>query len=354
MSLSEEQTQATPSRPQPKLDWMEDCHQWGVRVEPGPHGLTMRSINTGIYGEIPDVWDEMTRMPRGAYPVEGVPRIDLYALNAKAELWADNAPDLYEEAVQRRWDPKVDIDWASIPTRPRAVELAMSQLCTELGQQAAIEVEILGQWLHRMCYGYHEVKNFLATEAFDAARHTEAFRQRAMYGTGVLGLESRGALNRRLLEIRGGWTEAALGLYIIRGTLTLLLYRYGEAYAGNAVDQKLFRLSLQDKARHMAYGMSHLKYAIEHKGRSYGLGLKKGLIAVEYEMLKELQDPVLWEAMAILCGGGLDRIAAGMEVANQVKRTYLEQCLQRLRAVGIEKSAAEFLPELQAYLPSSE
>lgn len=354
MSLSEEQAQASPPRPQPKLDWMEDCHQWGVKVEPGPHGLTMRSINTGIYGEIPEVWDEMTRMPRGAYPVEGVPRIDLYALNAKAELWADNAPDLYEEAVQRRWDPKVDIDWELIPSRPRAVALAMSQFCTELGQQAAIEVEVLGQWLHRMCYGYHEVKNFLATQAFDAARHTEAFRQRAMYGGGVLGLESRGALNRRLIEIRGGWTEAALGLYLIRGTLTLLLYRYGEAYAGNAADQKLFRLALQDKARHMAYGMAHLQYAIDHKGSGYGLGLKKGLVAVEYDILKELQDPVLWEALAILCGGGLDRMEAGMAVANRVKREYLEQCLQRLQAVGIDKRASELLPGLQVYLPPSE
>lgn len=102
MSLSDEQPQAAPPRPQPKLDWMEDCHEWGIKAEVGPHGLTMRAINTGIYGEIPDVWNEMTRMPRGAYPVEGVPRIDLYALNAKVELWADNAADLYEEAVQRR------------------------------------------------------------------------------------------------------------------------------------------------------------------------------------------------------------------------------------------------------------
>ena len=354
MSLSDKQEPAGPARPQPRLDWMEDCHEWGVRVEPGPHGLTMRSINIGTYGEIPEVWDEMTRMPRGAYPVEGVPRIDLYALNAKSELWADNAPDLYEEAVQRRWDPKVDIDWDAIPAQPRAVQLAMSQLCTELGQQASVEVEILGQWLHRMCYGYHEVKNFLATQAFDAARHTEAFRQRALRGNGVLGLESRGALNRRLLEIRGGWTEAALGLYVIRGTLTLLLYRYGEAYAGNAADQKLFRLAMQDKARHMAYGMAHLQYAIERKGGGYALGLKRGMVAMEYEMLKELQDPVLWEALAILCGGGLERIEAGMAVANRVKQVYLEQCLQRLRTVGIEKSADEFLPELRAYLPSSE
>ncbi len=203
-----------------------------------------------------------------------------------------------------------------------------------------------------MCYGYHEVKNFLATEAYDAARHTEAFRRRATYGRGVLGLESAGVLNRRLLEIRGGWTEAALGLYLIRGTLTQLLDRYGEAYANNAVDKKLFRLALQDKARHMTYGMTHLKYAIDHKGSGYGLGLKKSLVGIEYEIVKEMEDPVLWKALAILLGGGLDHIETGMAAVKQVQRQYLEQCLQRMQAVGIDKSASELLPALQAYLPS--
>jgi hypothetical protein len=42
-----------------------------------------------------------------------------------------------------------------------------------------------------------------------------------------------------------------------------------------------------------------------------------------------------------------------MAVANRVKQAYLEQSLQRLQAVGIDKSASELLPALQAYLPSS-
>jgi hypothetical protein len=57
--------------------------------------------------------------------------------------------------------------------------------------------------------------------------------------------------------------------------------------------------------------------------------------------------------LAILCGGGLDHIEAGMAVANRVKQAYLEQCLQRLQAVGIDKQASELLPELQVYVPSS-
>jgi hypothetical protein len=134
------------------------------------------------------------------------------------------------------------------------------------------EGETLGNWLHRMCYGYHEVKNFLATQAFDSARHVEAFRKRALLHGHSMGLENPGWVNRRMLEVRGGWTEASLYLYLMRGPLTLLLCRYGEAYAGTAAEKKLFRLALQDKARHLAYGMSHLKYAIEKKGSAMRWG----------------------------------------------------------------------------------
>ncbi|MGQ4808102.1 hypothetical protein NKDENANG_01469 [Candidatus Entotheonellaceae bacterium PAL068K] len=336
--------------PAPSLDWMQACRQWGTRAPLGPHGLTMRAINIGIYGDIPDTWDEMTRMPRGASPVEGVPRIEIYSLTNKAELWAENVPELYEEAIQRRWNAQIDIVWETIPPLPQDVELAMCQLCTELSQQAAIDAEVVGHWIYRMCYGYHEVKSFLATQAFDAARHFEAFRQRAVAHGRALGMESPGLINRRILEVRGGWTETALVLYIVRGTLTLWLYRYGEAQAHNAAEKRLFRRSLQDKARHLAYGLAHLKYAIEQKGTGYALGLKRLLIGVERDLAKEMQDPVLWEALAILCAGGLRHIEAGMAVVRRLQHQYIDDYLRRLQWVGIAKAPEELTSELQAYL----
>ena len=349
-SPGEETEPPTASTPPPSLDWMEECLQWGMKASPGPHGLTLRDINIGIYGDIPEVWDEMTRTPRGAYPVEGVPRLDLYPLAKKAELWAENAPDLYEEAIQRRWNAKVDIAWETLTPLPQDVELALCQLCTELSQQAIIEAEAIGLWLHRMSYGYYEVKTFLASQAFDAARHFDAFRKRALANGGTLGLESPGAMNRRIIEVRGGWTETTLLLYIMRGPLTLLLYRYGEAYAHNSAEKTLFRRALQDKARHLAYGMTHLKYAIEQKGAGYTLGLKRSLIGTEQDLLKDMQDPVLWEALAILFGPGLQHIETGMEVVKRLQQQYLEDYLRRLQWVGIEKTAEELAPGLQEFL----
>ncbi|MCH7655855.1 MAG: ferritin-like domain-containing protein, partial [Chloroflexi bacterium] len=80
---------------------------------------------------------------------------------------------------------------------------------------------------------YHEVKNFLATGMFDAARHCEVFRKRALVNGGGLGLESKGDVNRMILESKGGWTETVLFLHLLRGTFTMTIYRYGDQFAHN-------------------------------------------------------------------------------------------------------------------------
>ena len=348
------------------LSWMKDTLEWGARALPGENGMTMRRINVGFYGEVPEESRDMSRRPRGAFSIPGVPATDLYVINRKEELWADNAVDLYEEAIQRRWAAHIDIPWdelgdalgGDLEPNPDAVrreageetQLAMRQFCTELAQQASTETDVIGQWLHRMNYAYHEVKTYLATQLFDSGRHYEAFRRRALANGGALGLESPGHINRRLLESRAGWTETALYLYIIRGTLTLLLYRYGEAYARNWADKAIFRFCMQDKARHMAYGMAHLKYAIEHRGPDYALGLRRLLGGVERDLAFEMEDPVLWEALAIIIGDGIENIVTGMDVVKGLQQKYIEQYMARMQWIGVEKNKDNLNPDLAAYL----
>ena len=347
---TEEETPAEDA-PQPRnLEWMEHTLEWGTKVLPGKHGLTMQSINVGLYGEVPDKSTVMHRMPRGSYPVPGSPRLELYAVSEKAELWADNSADLYEEAIQRRWMAHVDVPWDTITPLPEDVELAMCQVCTELSQQAGIETDVLGQWMHRMNNIYHEVKTFLASELFDSARHFDVFRRRALANRGTLGLESPGQINRRLLESRAGWTETALLLYILRGTFTLLLYRYGEAYAHNPAEKYMFRRCLEDKARHVAYGMAHIKYACDEKGQDYALGLSRVMRGAEGDLAREMKDPVLWEALAIVFGGGVGHMAKGMETVKALQKQYIEQYLARMQWIGVDKNAENMAPDLATYL----
>ena len=346
--------QLSPSVSSEPLAWMNDTRQWGVRAQPGRHGLTMRDLNVGIYGEVPESSSDMSRRPRGAFPIPGVPRTDLYALSAKVDLWADNAVDLYEEAIQRRWMGHLEIAWDAITPQPYEYELAMRQLCTELAQQASIETDLIGQWLHKMNYAYHEVKTFLASEIFDTGRHYTIFRHRALHNGGSLGLESAGQFNRRMMETRPGWTEVAMFLYLVRGPLTLLLYRYGEAYARNPADKFLFRKCLEDKARHMAYGMAHVKYAVENQPAGFGQGLGNLMRGVERDLVQDLKDPVLWEALAIIIGGSVAGIAQGMAVVDALKQRYIEEYLKRMQWAGVNKTEANLSPDLAAFLRRDE
>ena len=336
--------------PVEKFPWMKDTREWGVRAPLTPHGLTIESIATGVYGEIPDESREMTRMPRGSYATPGMPRLDNYSVNRKDELWSDNAATLYEEAIQRRWNAMQDIAWDDLPSLPEEMELAWCQLCTELGQHATAEIDTIGQWLHRMNYAYIEPKMFLATQEFDSARHFEAMRHRALCNGGALGLESPGMMSRRMMETRAGWPEVSVSLYIARGTLTMLLYRFGTHFATNPVDRRIFGLCLQDKARHMAYGLAMLKLTVAVKGVDFGVSLRRILGSIEKDMASEMKDPVLWEAMAIISGGSVSGMADGKAAVDRLRSDYVRQYLARLQYTGIDKQASALHPELTAVL----
>ncbi len=342
-----EEAATEPQVPEPSLAWMERTLEWGVRVKPGKSGLTMGSLNVGIYGEIPDHWDDQTRMPRGAYPMPGVPPIG-FSIRNKYELWADNAAELYEEAIQRRWVPATDIPWATIEPLPDDVEAAMCQLSTELSQQANLEFETIGSWLQHMSYGYHEVKNFLATEMFDAARHCEAFRKRALANGGGLGLESKGDVNRMILESKGGWTETVLFLHVLRGDFTMTLYRCGEQFAHNPAEKTLFARCIQDKARHIAYGLMHLRYALAHQ-QDKALVMQRLLNIGERVLERELEDPALRESLAIILGGGIEGARVGMRRFERLMGDYVRQYLAHMDWLGIHRGE-QFPKGLAQYL----
>ena len=259
----EKPAEVDPPKFQPKYNWMNKTRGWGVRALPGKAGLKLGDLNLGIYGEIPMEWDDQTRNPRGAVPRRGMPPVG-YAIRDKAGLWADCAADLYEEAIQRRWAPATDVPWASIKPLPDDVEHAVCQVCTELSQYANVDIETITGWQHQMSYGYHEVKQYLATASFDAARHYECFRKRALVNGGGLGLEGPGQVNRMILESRGGWTEAVVYLFLVRGVFTMTLYRYLGRYAHNDAERFIYGHALADKARQMTYALDHIRFAIAH------------------------------------------------------------------------------------------
>ena len=204
--MSENEEKATAEEiAKPTYKWKGLSNQWDTRVEPNEHGLRLGDLNVGIYGEVPEYWDDQTRRPRGSVSRPGIPPLS-YSLRYKHDVWADCAADLYEEAIQRQWIPATDVPWDTLEPLPEEVEKSVCQVCTELSQYANSEIEIISHWQDEISYGFHEVKQYLATVSFDCARHVEALRKRALSNGGGLGVESRGVANRMILQSSGGWT----------------------------------------------------------------------------------------------------------------------------------------------------
>ena len=332
------------------LSWMKVPTEWGVRVRPGKKGLTVEMLNVGTYADIPDFWPHQTEMPRGAFPYPGVPAMG-YSIYEKAELWADNAADLYEEAIQRRWRASTDIPWETMEELPEEIEKAMCQLSTVICEKALLAGDIVGKWLPEMSYGYHEVKLYMSCVAFDDARQFDVFRKRAMSNGGGMGIQSPGYFHRAIIDARA-WTEASVVLHILSNSHLLGLYQIGAAVAHNEAESKMFHLSMQDVARQLAYGVDHLRYFLaKHHDRRPVVHnyLNKAEAVFVYE---EEQDSPLREALIILLGGGLEKeqIQVGIERLEAFNRRWVGEYIGRLEAATLPGRAEKLSPGLKKYV----
>jgi len=331
------------------LSWMKVPTEWGMRVRPGKRGLTVEMLNVGTYADIPDVWPYHSEMPRGAYPLAGVPPMG-YSIYEKAELWSDNSADLYEEAIQRRWRPSTDVDWNSMEPLPDEIERAMCQLCTYFCEKALLAGDIVGRWLPEMSYGYHEVKLYLSTAAYDAAQYFDVFRKRALSNGGGMGMQSPGYFHRAIIDARA-WTEASAELYIFSNSFLLGMYQLGEYVAHNEAESQIFRYSMQGLARQLSYGVQHLKYFlsrnIDRRSEVHAYFNK----AESVYAFEEARDVPLKEALIILLGGGLssEQVEDGTRKLEYFKRRWVRDYLARLTAAGLGDRREKLHPSLRQY-----
>lgn len=348
----ERQEMARRGEPEKELDlrWMKVPTEWGVRARPGKKGLTVGLLNAGSYGDVPDYWPHRTEMPRGAHPLPGIPAMG-YSIFEKAELWADNAADLYEEAIQRRWRPATDIPWETVEPLPDEIERAMCQVCTYVCEKALVAGDIVGRWLPEMSYGYHEIKLFMASTEFDSARQFEVFRKRAMSNGGGMGVQSPGLYNRAMIDGRT-WTEASLVLHVLSNSFLLGIYELGEYVAHNEAESKIFGLCMQDASRQIAYGVQHLKHFLsrypERRPEAHAYLNKAEAVFVR----EQKSDTPLREALIILLGGGLekDQLRAGVARLEDFTRRWVRDYVARLAAAGIPERAENLNDELRKYV----
>jgi len=340
----------------PKLDlsWMNVPTEWGVRVSPGKKGLTTGMLNVGTYADIPDFWPYHTEMPRGAHPIPGLPAMG-YSIYEKAELWSENAADLYEEAIQRRWRPSTDVPWDSMEDLPDAVEKAVCQLCTHISERALVAGDIVGGWLPEMSYGYHEVKLYLSVAEFDVARWFEVFRKRALSNGGGLGIQAPGFFHRTLIDARA-WTEASVALHILAASQLLMLFQIGYYTAHNEAERTIFSYCIQDVARQRGYGSQHLKFFLtKHSERRQEIShvINKYEVMMEYEWNA---DTPLREALMILLGGGAspEQMADGAIKLEYFRKRWANDYVDQLAAAGLRERREKVHHSIKQYLSEPE
>ena len=322
------------------LGWMHaNPAGWGTKPTLSHVGLTLDDINVGTYAEVPEHGGAHGSMaPRGAEVPPTTPALGCYDLDEKALVWADNAAELYEEAVARQWSSARDVPWDRLTELPDDIERAVCQLCTQLTEVEFIAGDLPAKWLWRINHDFHEVKLFLASQIFDEARHMDVFRKRALANGGGLMQASPGSeeLLRVIIEAPS-YTVASALMHVLAEGFVLTLFRHGEFLAPTEVEKKIFRLCMQDEARHVGYGTLHLKYFLKrHPERVEEIHaiLDRG----EEAMFALGAEPQNIEPRLILAGGGVDRMQEGMMRTGFLHQKQVREYLHRLKVAGLDRS----------------
>jgi hypothetical protein len=326
------------------LGWLEaGTEQIEVNAASKKRGLTYLDLNQGSYG-----YDELPEVPRG--PRGATPRGAAYdvanqadlgpELNLKSDVWAYKVASYYEEAVSRQWDATTDVPWSDLERydTPEEVEIAFAQLCTFFTEVEMIATDLPAKWCWRMNNEFHEVKGFIASQAMDEARHAEVFRKRALAGgVGLMQAMPQAEHSLKAILDSNTYSEASAFMHLLAEGNILTMFRFSEFISPTPVDKRMFQLVMQDEARHVSYGMQHLRWILDHTPERKAQ-LHAALDEAENFSLSQF-DSALFEAMIVLAGKGTspEQIKKGIAIVGTLQVKQIEEYFQRLRRAGFEE-----------------
>jgi hypothetical protein len=286
---------------------------------------------------------------RGAEVEAGGPEFH-FRLDTKAAVWADSVPRLYQQAVAAQWNPATAIDWEAAFELPPEVEAAVVQVMTYLVENETAALLVPAKFLAQVHPHFREVMQLLAVQVADEARHVEVFTRRAALRTkDALGLSTVGGQQslKTLLD-EPDFTLASFLLSVLgEGTFLNLLW-FLESHAPDPVTRQVARLAAQDEARHVAFGMGHLQYAValDHK-------LRERLAAAASQRHDALArtaglNEEVFDALVLLAAGGWepDTIADGFEKVQTLKREMAADRANRLTKLGFSPGEASAISDL--------
>jgi hypothetical protein len=199
---------------------------------------------------------------RGALVESGSPEF-AFPLADKMEVWSIDAGRLYAQGAAAQWDPATAIPWNTEFDLPFDVEDAVVQIMTYLIENETAALLVPSRFVSQLHPHFREVMQVLALQAADEARHIEVFTRRALLKRNELGLStSGGQASLKTLVEEPDFAVASFLLSVLgEGTFLSLLW-FLERRAPDPVTAAVCRLAAQDEARHVAFGVAHLREQI--------------------------------------------------------------------------------------------
>ena len=320
----------------------EEAPDWGQHAGALGPGVSLRDWLDGRAGAIPDEASTYYGFsPRGAVLEPGSPAYP-YSLNRKTDVWADNLPDLYEQAKAQQWSASKDVAWGTLRPLPDEVERAVCQLMTFLAENEYAALYIPAKFLPRINSQYLEPVLFLATIINDEARHIEAFTRRALANGG--GLQYSAALTEWSLHsllVQEDYFRSSFLLHVLGEGTFLDLLEFIERYAPDAVTADVVRRARVDEGRHVAYGIAHCREVLQHEPAK-----ADELVAAAEERSSILQassgaNPMVMEALAIVAGGSGANLDAGLDQVQRLFNDMHEHRIRRMQQLGLDRTVAE-------------
>ena len=286
--------------------------------------------------------------PRGARVEAGGPEF-AFTLCQKRDVWAKELGTIYKQAVAGQWSGSRDIPWNDLPKLASEVEAAVAQIMTFLTENEFAALYVPARFIPRIHPHYREVVEVMAMQIVDEARHGEVFTKRAEAGGAGLGTTAvSGQLSLKTLLEEPDFTTATFLLCVMgEGTFLTLLKFIGE-HAPDPVTAMIALLAHRDEARHVAFGMEHLRYVFDREPE------KRTTMAAAVErrsrMLASISGlgPDVHDSLVIMAGGGITiaQIRAGARRVSELHREMDRARRERLQSLGF---STEMAAEMSAY-----
>ena len=286
--------------------------------------------------------------PRGSVVEPGGP-VYPFDLVERDRVIAPEVTELYEQAVAGQWSASRDIPWSTISQQEPAMELAIRQVMIFLAENELSALYVPSRFVARIHPHYVAVAMFLATQMQDESRHIDVLLRRARETAAPPAISSAATSRslHSLLQVED-FTESAFLLSVLGEGTFLDLLAFVERFAPDEATAELAKRSRNDEARHVHFGLAHVRHALTHDDQLYAR--LEGAVrrrAATLAGISNVPAPVQ-DALVIYAAGGSHprRVARGHEAYRELLVTMHEGRIRRLRSAGFTAEQANTISEL--------